>query len=305
MKNYKIFASLILSLSLFPASAGAQTKRKTISKKRPPVQTKKIETKKAENPLPAPTSAAANSAGYKILVEGASSKVETPFIFAARDAETYALMRSLVEGLPESSGIDFTKTAVVAAFAGTRNTGGYSVTIRKIGDGIGVEILAPPPGAMTAQMITAPFQVALVPLEENQPLLFDAAAWTNRMKNYRITKSDFNSSGGIAGRAKNFGAEGTIGVLSYDDHRTLIFNLTGKGGERQRKLADSASGVMKNGRIEFARLDAGTFAETPRPAMKVSGTITDEKLALNFEPLPTNIADGFAARGLLEAKKVK
>ena len=64
------------------------------------------------------------------------------------------------------------------------------------------------------------------------------------------------------------------------------------------------SGVMKDGGVEFARLDAGTFSEMPHPALKVMGTADNKKLVLTFEPLPTNTADGFAARGKLEAARI-
>ncbi len=39
--------------------------------------------------------------------------------------------------------------------------------------------------------------------------------------------------------------------------------------------------------------------------LKVSGTLASDKLALTFEPLPTIIADGYEARGKIEAVKIK
>ncbi|MEJ7700204.1 MAG: hypothetical protein WKF71_11235 [Pyrinomonadaceae bacterium] len=72
----------------------------------------------------------------KILAEGSYGTVETPFIFVARSAETYAQLQKFVENLPPAPEIDFTRTAVVAAFAGTKNTGGYSVAVKKAADKI-------------------------------------------------------------------------------------------------------------------------------------------------------------------------
>lgn len=300
MKIHKFLTLLILSLGLFLTSANAQSKKtKTVKK------SKSSATKKIMNSTPKPPIDAAKTE-YKILLEGSQSKVETPFIFVARDAETYAEMRGLVEGLPASSTIDFSQAVVVAAFAGTRNTGGWSVAVKPSADKIIVDVNAPGKGDMTAQVITYPFQVALVPVAENQPLNIETAAiWTNELKNYRVTKANFQYSGGIAGRSKKFNAAGTIGVLSYGNHLTYFFNLAGKGNESQRKLTEMVSGVAKNGSVEFTRLDAGNFSEMPHPALKVTGTATADKLALVFEPLPTNVADGFAARGKLEAVRIK
>ncbi|MGI8467182.1 MAG: protease complex subunit PrcB family protein [Pyrinomonadaceae bacterium] len=296
MEIHKIFILVILSFGLFLNGADAQTKKKKTAAKS---KTKIIK------PITKPPINNAES-DYKILLEGSQSKVEIPFIFVARDAETYAEMRALVEGLQASSTIDFSKTAVVAAFAGTRNTGGWSVAIRKVSDKTIIDMNAPPKGAMTAQIITYPFQIALVPVDENQALNLEmTATWTNNLKTYRVTKCDFEFSGGIAGRGKKFGAEGTIGVLTFGDHLTYIFNLSGKGSESRRKLAETVSGVLKDGMVVFERLDAGNFADAPRPALKVSGTAADKKLALDFESLPPNVADGFMARGKLEAVKYK
>lgn len=300
MKIHKYFALLILSLGLFLSGANAQNKKKKTVKKSKTIVIERVTRITPRIPIDAV------KVDYKILLEGSQSKVETPFIFIARDAETYALMRSLVEGLPASSTIDFSKTVVVAGFAGERNTGGWSVAIRQVTDRTIIDVNAPPKGGMNAQVITYPFQVALVPADENQALNIEATAtWTNAMTIYRVSKADFEYSGGIAGRGKKFGAEGTIGVLTFGDHRTYIFNLSGKGSESQRKISETVSGVIKEGGLEIARLDAGSFAEMPHPPLKVTGTATDEKLALKFESLAPTVADGFTTGGKLEASKIK
>ena len=89
------------------------------------------------------------------------------------------------------------------------------------------------------------------------------------------------------------------------DLATLKFNLAGTNAEKNMRLTETASGTAKNGAIDLARLDAGSFSEGPKPPLKVSGTISGDKLSLNFEPLPTNIRDGFAVRGKLEANAGK
>jgi hypothetical protein len=227
-------------------------------------------------------------------------------VFVARDAETYALIRELVEGLPASSTVDFNKTVVVAAFAGAKNTGGHTVTIQPSANKIVVDVRAPAKGTMSAQVIATPFQVATVPVTDLDILPLELApTWASQMKIYRVTKGDFEYSGGIAGRSKKFDVEGTIGVYNYGDHVTYNFNLTGKGSEQQRKLSGFASGFVSAGKNQLAHLDAGTFSEAPRPALKVSGIAADNKLSLTFEPHPPMVADGFSARGKLEAVKIK
>ena len=299
MKTIKNLALIILSLVLLSAGAAAQLKKKTTKKTKPKITESAA---KSTNKNPMSTTAG----DYKILIEGAYSKVETPFVFIARDAETYALIRSLVEGLPASSTVDFDKTIVVAAFAGTKNTGGYSVTVKPSADKISIDINAPGKGMMTTQVITTPFQVVQLPVTEIQAGSLELPpTWTSQMKMYRLTKGDFEYSGGIAGRTKKFDIEGTIGVLNYGAHVTYNFNLSGKGGEAQRKLWEISSGVINAGKIELAHIETDTFSESPRPSLKATGVAADNKLSLAFESHPTTISDGFSARGKLEAVKIK
>ncbi len=315
MKNYKLLVLMLLVTSLFLSSAViAQTKKKRSSVKRKPIVQKTMPEKKPidENPLesnPAPPPAPVEKPGssdFKILLEGAYSKVETPFVFVARDAETYALIRGMVnEGLPASSTVDFSRAAVVAAFAGEKNTGGWSVAIRQSANKTIVDVRAPGKGAMVTQALTTPFQVAVVPIAAELALSLELpAAWNDKWKMYRVSNGDFEYSGGIRGITKKFKAEGTIGVLSYKDYITYNFNLAGKGSSKALKLSDTVSGIINAGNVEIARLDAGTFAEIPRSALKVSGTTTvANKLSLVFEPLPPTIADSFSVTGKIEAAK--
>lgn len=242
----------------------------------------------------------------KIISEGLYGTVETPFIYVARSAETYEQLRKLVGNLPPASEIDFNKTAVVAAFAGVKNTGGYSVAIRRIVGKIIIEINEPPKDAITTDALTQPYKVALVTIDKESFLPLETSVnWKDAMQNYKITSGAFESSGGFAGRLKNFNAEGTVGVLNFGDYITLVFNLSGKGADANLRLTETASGVIKNGEIDLARLDAGSFAQGPKPPLKVSGTMTDAVISLTFEPLPARIADGFQVGGKIEAVKIK
>ena len=296
MKIFKLFLLAAVSFS-FIGCVSAQTNKR---------QTTKKSNSKVTKPMNNKSNVKAADGKIKVIAEDAYGTIETPFIFVARSKETYAQLQMLVENLPPVSEIDFSGMAVVAAFAGTKNTGGYSVSIRQMTDKIIVEVVEPPKDAMTTDALTMPFQVALIPLEEEKPVPLEVSAnWKNAVQTYKITSGEFESSGGFAGTLKKFSAEGTISVLSFGDYATLIFNLSGKGENKNMRLTETASGMMKEGKINLARLDAGSFSEGPKPPLKVSGMLAGGKLSLTFEPLPTNVADGFQTSGKIEAAKIK
>jgi hypothetical protein len=303
MKTFKFFILTLLSISLFTVGAQAQAKKKKAIKKTRTSVSKK--TTKTTKPVVSPPVVEPRKEDYKIIAEGANAKLEEPFLFVARDAKTYAQLQSIVENLPDASTVDFTKESVVAAFAGTKPTAGWEVLIRRLSDKVLIDLNEPRKDMITAQVLTAPYKIAVVPVEEEKALSLDATpTWTNKMTSYRVSKGSFIYSGGFAFRERTFGVEGTIGVLTHGDLVTLTFNMTAKG-DKTMLLSETVSGSTKEGKIELARLDAGTFSENPKPPVNVSGTISDAKLSLRFEPNPTTVADGFEARGTVEAVKVK
>lgn len=244
---------------------------------------------------------------FKVLAEGSQSKVDTPFIFIARDEKTYAQLQNLVEELPSVSTIDFKKNAVVAGFAGEKPTGGWSVEIRKAGKRVLVDLKSPGKDMMVTQVITTPFKVSLIPIEERVSLPLDfTASFAKNLKTFQVAKGDFEYSGGFAGIRKNFKSNGTIKMMNFGDYATILFDLKGKGAEQKLQLSETASGVLKDGNIELMRLDAGTFVQFPRPPFAVKGTLKGKKLSLNFESLPdTTVDDGFQGKGSLEAIMIK
>jgi hypothetical protein len=296
MKITKNLSVIILSLLLLTVGMAAQRKNLKPIKKSV-VKTAKPPAKKM-NEKP--------SNDYKILVEGSYSKAMSPFVMIARDTETYALIKALVENLPESASVDFDKTAVIAAFAGEKNTGGYKVTISPSANKWMVDVSSPRKGDMTMQVITSPFQVVAVPVEKNQPVPLEIpAAWRQLMQTFRVSKADFLYSGGFAGRTKKFNAEGTIQILTHGELATCVFDLSGTGANHSMKLWDVASGTIKGEKLNLAHIDAGTFAEMPHPPLKAFGTATNNKLLISFESLMPMVSDGFMARGTLEAVKIK
>lgn len=242
----------------------------------------------------------------KTLAEGYNSKAEEPFLYVVRTAGTYRKLQTAINDLPPTTGINFEKQAIVAAFAVTKSTGGFSVEIVKSGESIAVAVKNPPADAMLSQALTTPFKIVIVPIEAETDLNLQISdEWKNAAQTYNLASGEFESSGGIAGRAKKFSAQGAIEIWQFGDLATLKFNLTGTNAEKNMRLTETASGTIKNAAIDLAHLEVGSFSENPKPPVKVSGTISGNRLSLNFEPLPTNIRDGFALRGKLEAVLIK
>jgi hypothetical protein len=298
MKMFKLLLLAALGLNLV-GCVSAQTDKRQTNKNTKPKNTKPMN----EKPKADPT-----GENVKIVAEGFYESLDVPFIFVARSLETYAQLQKFVaQKLPPASEIDFAKSAVVAAFAGTKNTGGYSVSVVKTGGKITIGLIEPPKDAMTTDALTTPFAVSLVSIEAEETLPVEVSEnWKKTMQTYRVISGKFESSGGIAGQLKKFDAEGTIGVLSFGDYATLFFNLSGKGADASdMRLTETTSGAMKDGKIELARLDAGSFSSGPKPPLKVLGTMAGDKISLSFEPLPAVAADGFQTSGKLEAVKIK
>lgn len=242
---------------------------------------------------------------FKILGQGSQSDVEKPFIFVARDAQAYGQLQNIVEGLPAENTIDFSANAVVAAFAGTKSTGGYAVQITKTSQVNMIDLLSPPKGAMTTQIITQPYKVVLIPVANDEALPLDSGAnWANAMENFRVTSGNFDYAGGIAGRRTGFSANGGVSMWTYGDYVTIFLNLRGMKNQKNRRLMEYSSGMIKNGKLEFSRLDAGSFIAGPRPPFSVSGTMSGKNLFLNFRSQKFGIADGYTGSGKIGAVKV-
>ena len=243
---------------------------------------------------------------FKVLGQGNQSNVEKPFIFVARDAQTYAQLQNIVEGLPAANTINFDVNAAVAAFAGTKSTGGYAVQIKKTSQTNMIELLSPPKGSMTTQIITQPYKVVLIPVNKNEALSLDSGAnWANAMENFRVTSGNFESVGGIAGKRTGFTANGGVSMWTYGDYATIFLNLRGMGNQKDRRLMEHASGMMKSGKLEFSRLDAGNFITNPHPPFRVLGTMSGKNLFLNFQSQEAEVSDGFTGSGKIGAVNVK
>ena len=255
----------------------------------------------------------------RVLAEGFHSSITNPFIAVIRDAVTYAELTKLDNALPKLDAEFFKSKAVIAAYLGTRNTGGYSIEIR------GEEALsaayptpakafirvvekAPGKGVMVPQMITSPFKIVSIPAA-GVPSIYILVDYVQRPKLqlYRVTSGTFTMNGGFAGTSEQFGPHGEVLVMRAGGLATFYISLAGSGATTERFLTDFATGtVQANGQITINKLSAGSFVAAPNSGLKASGTFTadDRKIRLNFNSLPSMVADGYQGEGTLEAELV-
>jgi len=114
------------------------------------------------------TAVAVAQADPRMLDRGDRSQIMTARQVVARTAEEYdALWRS---HLPtrQPAAVDFSKEMVVGVFLGAKPTAGYGVTIVSATDeGNVLQVryreTSPPPDAITAQVITHPYQIVAIP----------------------------------------------------------------------------------------------------------------------------------------------
>jgi hypothetical protein len=296
MRQLKIFLSLIIVLCFCVVAVAAQTK-KSSSKKKPskPKPTKVTPTLKDD---------------YKVIAEGNNIDVETPFIFVARDAETYSALQKLVPNLPQQDKSFFNSNTVVAVFLGTKPTAGYGVQITK-GATIEVKAIEPPKGAITADVITSPYKVVAVPIINDETTLQNIelktdAVWGGAWQSYVVTNGEMVQTGGFAPTEKHIPIQGTLGILRHGDFVTMRLNLNSSLKDFSGRMNDLASGVVdKDGNVKFTYLDPCTLIEPPRPMLVTTGKFERNNLRLNFESGPTIVSDGFDTKGKLEATKVK
>ena len=259
-------------------------------------------------PTPQPTPADEEpAAGLEVLAVGTNARADQPFVAVVRDTETYAALRELAGELPAVDAGSFKSRAVVAAFLGYRTTGGYSVSITAGPGGVlRVEEVAPPAGAVTAQVITNPFKVVSVEEAEQTPVSLEVGdRWKEWERSYEVAEGDFTASGGIAGRGETFRVRGWIGTSAQGRLRTFRLRLYAEGGSRPRACRATATGLDRSaGGYDIPRLAAGTLVGQPNSGLRATAQfdMKNTVLLFTFEPLPPEVADGFGGRGRLRAQ---
>jgi len=248
-----------------------------------------------------------NSAELKTLAEGSQSSIADPFVAVIRDAETYGKLRKMEASLPKLEADFFRLNIVVAAFLGTRNTGGYGVEISRGENGkIRVAEKAPDKDAMTAQVITSPFKlVSFSPEGSTAVELSVGETFQQRAQLYRISSGSFSLSGGFTGRTETFQLNGKLQLTRLGDLITIGFAVVSSGGARERSLRGSATGAIKDGVITIARLSHGSLLDPPSGELQVSGKFIEKnKLTMVLVSQPINVPESFSGRGSIEAELV-
>ena len=294
---------VLLMLSTFALSSGASgchAKQNTV-----PNQTPNTE---------------ASTKALKFLAEGFHSAITHPFIAVIRDAVTYGELMKLDNTLPKLDAEFFKSNAVIAAYLGTRNTGGYSVDI-KWGTALSVgrtpakpfayiEEKAPAKDVMVPQMITSPFKVVSLEVNPTDNIMVASdSAWQQTRRRYRVTSGTFKMSGGFAGTTEQFGLTGNLRVLVREGNLATFFIsvFNSDSAKKPRSLDDFTTGVIDtDGHLTINKLTAGSLVDTPNSGLKVSGAFSSggSKISLIFNSLPSMVADGYQGEGTLEAELV-
>ena len=260
---------------------------------------------KTDKPAPAMEKEQAKPGEVKVLAEGYHSAITNSFVAVVRDAATYAALVKLDGSLPKLDEEFFKSNAVIAAFLGTRSTGGYGVDIIREGPG-GFRLVERKPGKdmMVTEMITSPFKLVSVPLGVASPILLVLdGAWSWPQK-YQLTNGTFIMSGGIAGRVEEFGLEGQVLVMREGGLATFNFLLKKAGEANEHILRELATGLVDaNGAITIPKLGAGSLVNQPNSGLQAKGRFADNnsRLLFGFTSLPSMIADGYSGRGNIEA----
>lgn len=248
-----------------------------------------------------------SSGELKTLAEGSQSSITDPFVAVIRDDATYAQLSKMEPSLPKLEADFFRLNVVVAAFLGTRNTGGYSVEIKRVESGkISVAEKAPAKDAMTTQVITSPFKlVSFAPEGSTAVELSIGEIFQQRAQLYRISRGSFKLSGGFTGSTESFQLNGKLQLIRLGNLVTIGFALVSSGGTKERSLRGSATGVIKDGAITIERMTHGSLLDPPSGELQISGKFLEKnRLTLELVSKPIYVPESYGGGGSIEAEMV-
>lgn len=243
----------------------------------------------------------------KVLAKGGYSGIEEPFIFAVRDENSLEkLVNFPLNKIEIKEEVDFEKNMVIAAFAGTKRTGGFSVEINKKGNELSILLDAPSKDAMVTQALTQPFAIVLVPIDAGESLKFKIAeTWKSKSQNYQVKNGSVEFSGGIAGVIKKYVPQGTIELYRLGNFSTMILDLKGSGKDSDRSLSEIVSGEIIDNCLQVENINGGTLIESPHPPMNFRANFSDAKISIKLSAEgASDVRDGFSGKGTLEAQKI-
>jgi len=119
----------------------------------------------------------------RTIAKGAISGIQEPTQELIKDQAAWekTWTRHATRVLEKRPEVDFSKEMVILVALGRKNTGGYTIEVTKVepvGDKLQITVRrkSPTPGAMTVQMVTAPFQMVAVPQSDLAPEFVEAKA---------------------------------------------------------------------------------------------------------------------------------
>ena len=239
----------------------------------------------------------------KVIAEGVLCSITTPFVAVVRDADTYAQLRKLNPQLPKLEAEFFESRAVVAAFLGERNTGGYGLEITAERTGVRVTEKMPGKGMMVPQMITAPYKIVSLRAPGTSPVVVAYPASANASQSYSVRSGDFTAGGGFAGKSEHYGLEGKVEVMRLANLATLSFLLKNAGETNEHLLFETVTGVTDSqGALTIKKMSGGTLVGIPNGGLEAKGRFSNEntRLSLEFYPRPSQFADGYGGGGHIE-----
>ncbi len=240
-----------------------------------------------------------------VLASGSQSEVSGHFVFVARTSAALDKLSQLVRLPDVAFGTDFKKSAIVAAFAGTKPTGGYSVEIEAKDGTAKVSEVAPPEDAMVTEALTTPYSVAVVPVEEEESLVVKVPAlWEEGAENYPILSGFFSVSGGFVATEQTFVVTGSVKVMRHGDLVTFL-SIIAASTDQRRELTETVSAVKSDAVWIADRMEAGNFLERPHPPLRIKATFEGNWLKMAFEPGKRDyvVNDGYTAKGEIAAKR--
>lgn len=244
-----------------------------------------------------------NSNELRVLAEGHQSSVSEPFVAVIRDAETYARLRKAEPQLPAVQPDFFSLNVIIAAFLGRRTTGGYQVEITRDGPNMRVSEKAPAKGAMTIQILTAPFKVvSFQPNGSTEIELGVDRTFRTGLDRYTVSAGQFTLSGGFTGRSESIQLHGQLEVSRWRDLITIRFDLTSDGGSRPRGLKGYATGFIEHDEIRIDKQSHGSLLDPPSGELTVTGKfVAKDRLSLSLSSKAINVPESYGGTGSLEA----
>lgn len=113
-------------------------------------------------------------------------------------------------------------------------------------------------------------------------------------------------SGGFAGTTKQFGLEGQVWVLRQDNFVTFSFEIFGHEVTERSLVGFETAVIKSSGEITILRMTADSLVGSPNSGLKATLAFSeaDNKLSLDFQSLPSMIADGYSGTGNIKASIV-